>query len=617
MKRFIPIVLFFLISLSGCGNYNPISIVQFVATGSKSDSGNSDSSSGSSGSGGGAPVIPGRSLKALSIKPENPSVPLGRHLLFSAVGTYSDGTTEDVTQLVIWNADSSQPVADFLSEPIAARPGVLRSSGIGTSTITAFYQGVVASTLLIVTEPEVERIDITLPNSKIQIAVGAKFQVFASGWYTNQENRPITDSILCSVADTRIATITSTPEVNCIIFGLTPGATVLTVLADHATLEIILEVLPIQTLDALDEEGIGGSMIGIDEAGNILVVWRRWPSEPGQFRSSRYDVSNSVWSDSGLVDTDQGSIDDLKFAMNKAGQALLVWSGPQGVFSSVYLPGSGWQEKKTVTVDSNGTLVDVKVDPDGKGVVAWLNSSGIFITEQISGSGWSTPSNRGSAVSASLAMNSEGDAILVRRDSSLYASFFKKGLGWQPEVVLSNSLSNQSHRVAMDTFGGIVVWTEDSGIKAARYEQTTGWKLSEALSGATPGGFLPFALAVSPGGHVIVMWRDHGNSTLVYSLFHPGLGWQTPETLGFGFEPFQVRMDKDGNVLATWTFGQTIGISRYRQTTGWEENELLPSLRGYTLGPALEMNASGTAAVIWPQGVDLYLYRFHFDRDNP
>ena len=84
-------------------------------------------------------VVTGATLQAITINPQNPTVGLGGAESFSATGHFSDGTTQDVTSLASWT--SSAPQVMFFSSSNTGR-----SSGTGTATVTATFDGVSGTT---------------------------------------------------------------------------------------------------------------------------------------------------------------------------------------------------------------------------------------------------------------------------------------------------------------------------------------------------------------------------------------------------------------------------------------------------------------------------------------
>jgi hypothetical protein len=88
---------------------------------------------------------PPATLSSIAVTPAAPSAQtLTATLQFTAIGTYSDGSTGNITTTVSW-ASSSTGVATINSS------GLATSAGGGTTTISASLSGVTGSTVLTVT----------------------------------------------------------------------------------------------------------------------------------------------------------------------------------------------------------------------------------------------------------------------------------------------------------------------------------------------------------------------------------------------------------------------------------------------------------------------------------
>jgi hypothetical protein len=88
-------------------------------------------------------------LSSISVMPANPSVPLGLTQQFTATGTFSDGSTQDLTNSATWSS-SNTPIATISSQ------GLATTVAQGTTTITAASGSVTGTTTLTVTgcEPQ-------------------------------------------------------------------------------------------------------------------------------------------------------------------------------------------------------------------------------------------------------------------------------------------------------------------------------------------------------------------------------------------------------------------------------------------------------------------------------
>ena len=104
--------------------------------------------------------VTGATLTAIAVTPANPSMAIGTTLQFTATGTFSDSSHQDITSSVLWS--SSTPAAATINNQ-----GIATSSSVGTSTITATLGSVSGSTLLTVANVSLVSITITPANPRI------------------------------------------------------------------------------------------------------------------------------------------------------------------------------------------------------------------------------------------------------------------------------------------------------------------------------------------------------------------------------------------------------------------------------------------------------------------
>src|SRR5262249_17413602 len=109
-------------------------------------------------------TVTAAALESIAITPTNPSIPLGELQPFTAIGTYSDNSTQDLTTQVTW-ASSDTSVATISNA--ANTVGVATSMAAGTSTIGVTLNGVTGTTVLTVTPPILEMIMLSPVNPSV------------------------------------------------------------------------------------------------------------------------------------------------------------------------------------------------------------------------------------------------------------------------------------------------------------------------------------------------------------------------------------------------------------------------------------------------------------------
>jgi uncharacterized protein YjdB len=123
-------------------------------------------------------------LVSLAIAPPNSSMPNSATKQFAATGTFSDNSTQDVTQSVLWS--SSTP-----SVATITNLGLVTSLSTGTTTITAMLGAVNNSTALTVSNVNLVSITISPANGRVQKGTSLKFT--ATGNYSDGSTATLTN----------------------------------------------------------------------------------------------------------------------------------------------------------------------------------------------------------------------------------------------------------------------------------------------------------------------------------------------------------------------------------------------------------------------------------------
>jgi trimeric autotransporter adhesin len=160
-------------------------------------------------------------LVSITVMPSDPSVAAGTTQQFTAQGTFSNKSTQDLTSLVTWSS-SNLAVASIVAGPGATNSGLATTFTQGTSTITAVFTtnqlgSISGSTTLTVTAPVLTSIVVADvsdvipgPNSvTATIATGTSHQFFAYGVYSDGGERDITTSVTWTSSPISVATISN------------------------------------------------------------------------------------------------------------------------------------------------------------------------------------------------------------------------------------------------------------------------------------------------------------------------------------------------------------------------------------------------------------------------
>ena len=139
------------------------------------------------------PSNPTPTLKAITVSPTNVSGIIGTTQQFSAIGTYSDATTSNLTDTVTWSS-SDASIANISSGGLAG----LQTAG--TTKITAALGTISGSTTLTVVLKSLISIDISPLTPSVPSGTSAQFS--AIGTFNDATILDMTSQVTWSSSDT-------------------------------------------------------------------------------------------------------------------------------------------------------------------------------------------------------------------------------------------------------------------------------------------------------------------------------------------------------------------------------------------------------------------------------
>jgi len=147
-------------------------------------------------------------LTSLAVTPADASIALGTDLQLVATGTFSDASTQDLTDSVTWS--SSVPAVATVSNA-AGSEGLATSASVGMATLTALHppSGVDGSTTLSVGAAVLTSVAVTPADASI--ALGTDLQLVATGTYSDDTTQDLTDAVTWSSSDPAVATLSNAP----------------------------------------------------------------------------------------------------------------------------------------------------------------------------------------------------------------------------------------------------------------------------------------------------------------------------------------------------------------------------------------------------------------------
>jgi hypothetical protein len=173
------------------------------------------------------------------VTPADPNVPSGETEPFTATGTLSDGSNEDLTSQVGWVSGTTS-VATISNA--SGSQGLATGIATGASTISATLGGITGSTVLTVSAAVLQSIAVTPANPSVPS--GKTEQFTAIGSYSDKSTKDLTTQVVWSSATTGVATISGAPGSQGLAAGLTTGRSAISATLDGITGSTVLTVSP-------------------------------------------------------------------------------------------------------------------------------------------------------------------------------------------------------------------------------------------------------------------------------------------------------------------------------------------------------------------------------------
>jgi uncharacterized protein YjdB len=239
-------------------------------------------------------------LQTITVTPSAPSIAKGQTQQFMATGTYSDGSTQNLTTSVTWSS-SSQGVATISSA------GLAMGTGVGTTNVGASLGAVSGSTTLTVTAAALVSIAVTPSNPSI--ALGTNQQFTATGNYTDGSTLNLTGSVAWNSSAPAVATISNTAPNIGQATSVATGQTTITATSGSISVSTTLTVTPATLLSITVTPATPTIPLGSTKQFTAIGTYTD---------GSAQDLSSSsVWSSS----------DTTIFTVNTTGLAVSVGTG--------------------------------------------------------------------------------------------------------------------------------------------------------------------------------------------------------------------------------------------------------------------------------------------------
>lgn len=153
-------------------------------------------------------------LLGLQVLPNDATLAIGTRLGFRAIGSFADGTTQDVTSLANWSSlDGNVAAITSRSDQIE-----VQGKAAGTTKVIASFGGKPAYATLQVNDAALTSVEITPPS--LTLATGTRSRLTANARFADGSMQEVTTAASWSSSDTSIVNVTSQGEIS----ALQPGS---------------------------------------------------------------------------------------------------------------------------------------------------------------------------------------------------------------------------------------------------------------------------------------------------------------------------------------------------------------------------------------------------------
>jgi uncharacterized protein YjdB len=149
-------------------------------------------------------VVDSSALSSVQVTPGTATVAEQTATQFSAVGTFANGSTQDLTSSVSW---TSSPASVATVSNASPTKGLAAGVAPGAATITALFAGQSGSATLTVTNATLN--SITVAPNDANISLGGTQQFTATGTFSDGTTEDLTAQVTWSSSDVSVATITA------------------------------------------------------------------------------------------------------------------------------------------------------------------------------------------------------------------------------------------------------------------------------------------------------------------------------------------------------------------------------------------------------------------------
>jgi uncharacterized protein YjdB len=196
-------------------------------------------------------TVAAANLVSIAVSPAASSIPVNTTQQFTATGSYSDGSSADLTSLVSWSSSTTATAT-------IDNTGLATAAASGTTTITASFAGVTGSTGLTVTAPTI--VSITVTPGDLTVGIGITQQFTATATYSDGSSADLTGGVSWTSSDSTVVTVNSSGVATTVSAGSATVTATVGSFSDTSTLTVVpAHLVSISVAPATQSIAVGSS----------------------------------------------------------------------------------------------------------------------------------------------------------------------------------------------------------------------------------------------------------------------------------------------------------------------------------------------------------------------
>lgn len=277
------------------------------------------------------------------------------------------------------------------------------------------------------------------------------------------------------------------------------------------------EVLETSTANANEPQA------GVDDAGNLFVVWTQLEGARVNVLLNRYDVALGQWSGPQPLQSTTSAVSNARLAVSGNGTALVAFLHADS--TSVRVTGStltsGWSMPLPLELGATGAPT-LALNAAGDALVAWTANGEVHASDYTAATAlWSAPWSLGNGSVPQAAMTATRAAVVFilagNNNTHVWAALRTAGAWTTSRLTTGNvqGVGNLLRLVASDEHFA-AAWQQSTGVVVRRAAaDNAGWLQATT---AVPGATRP-SLATDPWGLITVVGQSGTPSQLSFNGF--------------------------------------------------------------------------------------------------